>query len=72
MNEEQLKEMVTEIDDFIATMMTKYHTSILSCTSIILARLVLTNDLIGSGNDYRTIMSEVIKKELGNSEKVVH
>jgi hypothetical protein len=62
MNEDNSIETIAyDIDDFILKMITKYKTDPLIFGSVVLARLTLTNDYFGSGEDFRKLMKNVPK-----------
>lgn len=71
MQDDKFSRMVYEIDDIIAELSVKYKIDPLSLTSIILARLVLTNDYAGSGDDFRKILSNVPDRHISSNE-VIH
>lgn len=71
MQEDKLSKIAFEIDDIIAELSIKYQVDPLTLTSIMLARIVLANDYIGSGEDFRKLLANVPDKRLSNNE-VVH
>lgn len=71
MENDKLSNIAFEVDDIIAALSIKYEIDPLSLTSIMLARLILTNDFIGSGNDFRKIMANVPEPRLPSNE-VIH
>ena len=71
MQDDKFSRMVYEIDDIIAELSVKYKIDPLSLTSIILARLVLTNDYAGAGDDFRKILSNVPERHISSYE-VIH
>lgn len=70
--DETLGQMVQEIDDYLAEITTKYQTGPLLTGSVVLARLMLANDYMGSGAEFRKLLSEAIEKKPHNEETVVH
>lgn len=71
MQNDKLSQIAFEVDDILAELVLKYKLDALTLTSIILARLVLTNDFVGSGDDFRKIMANVPKPKLSPNE-VIH
>ena len=71
MQDDKLSKLAFEIDDIIAELATKYKIDPLTLTSIILARLVLTNDFTGSGSDFRKIIANIPGPRLPSNE-VIH
>jgi hypothetical protein len=70
MTDDKLAKLAFEIDDIIAALSIKHKIEPLSLTSVILARLVLTNDFTGSGDDFRKIMSNIPNPRLPSNEAV--
>jgi len=68
---DKLSKLAFEVDDIIAGLVIKYEIDPLSLTSIMLARLVLTNDFTGSGDDFRKIIANIPEPRLPSNE-VVH
>ena len=68
MQDDKLSNIAFEVDDIIAALAIKYKIDPLTLTSIMLARLILTNDFIGSGNDFRKIMANVPEPRLPSNE----
>ena len=71
MQGDKLSKLAFEVDDIIAALAVKYEIDPLSLTSIMLARLVLTNDFTGSGDDFRKIIANIPEPRLPSNE-VVH
>jgi hypothetical protein len=71
MTDDKLAKLAFEIDDIIAGLSIKHKIEPLTLTSVILARLVLTNDFTGSGDDFRKIISNIPNPRLPSNE-VVH
>ena len=71
MKDDRLSKIAFEVDDIIAGLVIKYEIDPLSLTSIMLARLVLTNDFTGSGDDFRKIIANIPEPRLPSNE-VVH
>ena len=71
MENDKLAKIAYEIDDIIAGLSVKYEVDPLTLTSIMLARIVLTNDYVGSGDDFRKILANVPESRMTNNE-VVH
>ena len=70
MTDDKLSKIAFEIDDIIAALSIKHKIEPLTLTSVILARLVLTNDFTGSGDDFRKIMSDIPNPRLPSNEAV--
>jgi hypothetical protein len=71
MQDDRLAKIAFEVDDIIAELSIKYKIDPLTLTSIMLARLVLTNDFTGSGDDFRKIIANIPDPRLPSNE-VVH
>ena len=71
MQDDRLSKIAFEVDDIIAGLVIKYEIDPLTLTSIMLARLVLTNDFTGSGDDFRKIIANIPEPRLPSNE-VVH
>jgi hypothetical protein len=69
--DDRLAKIAFEVDDIIAGLAVKYKIDPLTLTSIMLARLVLTNDFTGSGDDFRKIIANIPDPRLPSNE-VVH
>lgn len=59
MQDDKLSKIAYEIDDIIAELSVKYQIDPLTLTSIMLARIVMTNDYVGSGADFRKLLANV-------------
>jgi hypothetical protein len=71
MQDDKLAKIAFEVDDIIVELSTKHKIDPLTLTSVMLARLVLTNDFTGSGDDFRKIISNIPNPRLP-SDEVVH
>jgi len=69
--DDRLSKIAFEVDDIISELSLRYKIDPLTLTSIILARLVLTNDFTGSGDDFRKIIANIPEPRLPSNE-VVH
>jgi len=69
--DDKLSKIAFEVDDIISELSLRYKIDPLTLTSIILARLVLTNDFTGSGDDFRKIIANIPDPRLPSNE-VVH
>jgi len=69
--DDKLSKLAFEVDDIIAGLVIKYEIDPLTLTSIMLARLVLTNDFTGSGADFRKIIANIPDPRLPSNE-VIH
>ncbi len=71
MQDDRLSKIAFEVDDIISELSLRYKIDPLTLTSIILARLVLTNDFTGSGDDFRKIIANIPDPRLPSNE-VIH
>ena len=71
MQDDRLAKIAFEVDDIIAALSVKHKIDPLNLTSIMLARLVLTNDFTGSGEDFRKLMANIPDPRLPSNE-VIH
>jgi len=70
---DKLEEIAYEVDNYIAALAIKYEIDPLSLTAIMLARLVMTNDYAGSGDDFRKLLSVIPPKmPIPDSAGIVH
>ena len=67
-SDDDLAKLSFEIDDIIASLVMRYEIDPLSVTAVILARLVLANDFIGSGDDFRKLLVNVPDARLKNPD----
>ena len=58
-SDDVLLKLSSEVDDIIADLVNRYQMNPLSLTAVVLARLVLANDFIGSGDDFRKLLVNV-------------
>ena len=58
-SDDVLLKLSSEVDDIIADLVKRYQIDPLSLTAVILARLVLANDFLGSGDDFRKLLANV-------------
>ena len=58
-SDDVLLKLSSEVDDIIADLVNRYQIDPLSLTAVILARLVLANDFLGSGDDFRKLLANV-------------
>ena len=70
MQNDKLSKLAFEVDDIIAGLVIKYEIDPLTLTSIMLARLVLTNDFTGSGDDFRKIIANIPDPRLPSNEVI--
>ena len=71
MQDDKLSTIAFEVDDIIAELSIKHQVDPLTLTSIMLARIVLANDYIGSGKDFRKLLANIPERQLTNNE-VMH
>ena len=67
-SDDVLLKLSSEVDDVIADFVNRYQIDPLSVTAVILARLVLANDFIGSGDDFRKLLVNVPDTRLKNPD----
>jgi hypothetical protein len=67
-NDDVLLKLSSEVDDIIADLVNRYQMNPLSLTAVVLARLVLANDFIGSGDDFRKLLVNVPDTRLKNPD----
>ena len=72
MNEDTLNNLVKDIDESLASLMAKHQLGPLLVGSVTLARLMLTNDYMGSGDEFRKLLIEAADKKPHNKEMAVH
>jgi len=71
----KLEEIAFKVDDIIVGLINEYKIDPLSLTSIIAARLVLANDFMGSGEEFRKILANIPEMQLKNVDttgQIVH
>jgi hypothetical protein len=67
-SDDVLAKLSFEVDDIIADLVKRYQIDPLSVTAVILARLVLTNDYTGSGDDFRKLLADIPNARVKNSD----
>ena len=67
-SDDVLLKLSSEVDDIIADLVNRYQMNPLSLTAVILARLVLANDFIGSGDDFRKLLADIPNARLKNPD----
>ena len=72
MNDDTLNNLVEDIDAKIAELMAKHQLGPLLVGSVTVARLMLSNDYMGSGEDFRKLLIEAADKKPHNKELAVH
>lgn len=70
MNETILEPIVNEIDDMLTSMIEKHSIEPFALTAVVLARLVLMNDYMGSGDVFRELMKK--PPTANNMDEVLH
>ena len=70
MTDDKVSEMAYEVDDFISLMLIKHRLDPLTMGSIIMARLMLANQYVGSGNEFRQLMLNIPEVKQRASESV--
>ena len=70
---DKIEQIAYEVDNYIAALAIKYEVDPLSLTAIILARIVMTNDYAGSGDDFRKLLTVIPPKmPIPDSAGIVH
>jgi hypothetical protein len=69
---DKLSQIAFEIDDIISELSLKYEVEPLTLTSIMLARIVLTNDYVGSGADFRKLLANIPPGPRLPKDEVMH
>jgi len=54
-----MESMAYDVDDFISSMLQKHEIEPLILSSIILARLLLTNEYVGSDEDFKKLTASI-------------
>jgi hypothetical protein len=72
MNESILNDLVLEIDDLVLSFVEKYKTHPLNISSIFLARLMLANISVGSGDDFKLILKSVAEDQKTEFSEIIH
>ncbi len=67
-SDDVLLKLSSEVDDIIADLVKRYQIDPLSLTAVILARLVLANDFLGSGDDFRKLLADIPNARVKNSD----
>jgi hypothetical protein len=63
MNDSLLEELSSEIDSTIIDLIEKYKSHPLNISSIILARLVIMNNIAGSGDDFKMLLASIVSND---------
>jgi hypothetical protein len=63
MNDSLLEELSSEIDSTIIDLLEKYKSHPLNISSIILARLVIMNNIAGSGDDFKMLLTSIVSND---------
>jgi len=63
MNDSLLEELSNEIDSTIIDLIEKYKSHPLNISSIILARLVIMNNIAGSGDDFKMLLASIVSND---------
>lgn len=54
-----LESIAYDVDDFVSSMLTKHKVDPLILSSVILARLMLTNEYVGSDEDFKKLAANI-------------
>ena len=57
--EYDMESMVHQVDDFLSTMLAKHSVDPLILSSVILARLLLANEYVGSDGDFKKLAANL-------------
>ena len=68
MNDKQLEKMAYEVDDILTKLAIKYEAVPIILASVIVARLMLLNDITMSGIDFRKLLGDVSETEPTNEQ----
>jgi len=63
MNDSLLEELSSEIDSTIIDLIEKYKSHPLNISSIILARLVIMNNIAGSSDDFKMLLASIVSND---------
>jgi len=72
MTDEQLLDMSVKIDNTMLKWAEQNKTSALALSAVMLARMMLLCDAVGSGEDFRKLCFEVAGKEIYEQEVSLH
>ena len=72
MSDDDLIELSRKVDNTLIKWAEQHNVSALSMSAVVMARLLLLCDSLGSGGDFRILCREVSNQQLGKSEEVVH
>jgi hypothetical protein len=67
-----MESMAYDVDDFISSMLQKHEIEPLILSSIILARLLLTNEYVGSDEDFKKLAANVSTREKKKRDISIH
>ena len=70
--EYNLESIAYDTDEFISSMLTKHKIDPLILSSIILARLLLTNEYVGSDEDFKKLAANVSTREKKKRDIQIH
>jgi hypothetical protein len=59
LTDNKIEDIAFEVDDFISMMVTKHKLDPLTLGSVMMARLVLANEIFGSGDDFRKLLENI-------------
>ena len=65
-SDDLILKLSSEVDDIIGNLVKRYKIDPLTVTAVILARLVLANDFIGSGDHFRKLLVNLPDTRLKN------
>lgn len=72
MDDNQLLELLVKIDTSMLKWAEQYKASGLAMSAVMLARMILLCDAIGSGEDFRKLCFEISGKKIYEQEEVIH
>ena len=70
--ENNIEAMAYDVDDFISTMLIKYKTDPLIFSSIILGRLMLANEYVGSDDDFQKLAHNISTRTKTKNKEPMH
>jgi hypothetical protein len=70
--EYELESIAYDTDEFISSMLTKHKIDPLILSSVILARLVLANEYVGSDQDFKKLAANISVREKKKRDINIH
>jgi hypothetical protein len=72
---DKLEEIAFKVDDIITVLIEDYKLDPVSASTIVLARIILINDFIGTGERFRNLITNIPNMRLENEDttgRMVH